>query len=98
MSGNLSSLRVLKHTLEKVTIVNCRGVEGNFMDLADFPHLKKLDLGNTNVTGDIRNVRESDFLALESLFLPEGVYGGRNCNRLLNVRKVTSADFTSLLP
>ena len=42
LSGNISSLRVLKQTLEKVEIFCSELVEGNFMDLADFPHLKKL--------------------------------------------------------
>jgi len=32
---------------------------------------------STAVRGDIRNVGEGDFPALESLSLPEGVYGGR---------------------
>ena len=41
MTGNISSLRVLKGTLEKVVINNCPRIEGNFMDLADFPHLKE---------------------------------------------------------
>ncbi len=75
LTGNISSLRVLKDTLEKVEIV-VTGVEGNFMDLADFPHLKELDLGHSDVTGDIRNIGESDFSSLERLCLPKTVYGG----------------------
>jgi hypothetical protein len=77
LSGSLFSLRVLKDTLEKVEITECHRVEGNFMDLADFPRLKKLDLRYTPVRGDIRNVGEGDFPALESLSLPHTVYGGR---------------------
>ena len=73
--GNINSLRVLKDTLEKVTIVHSN-VEGNFMDLADFPYLKKLDLRCTVVTGDIRDIDENDFSSLEQLTLPNGVYGG----------------------
>ena len=46
------------------------------MDLADFPLLKELDLFRTGVTGDIRNIREHDFPALESLRLPSTVIGG----------------------
>ena len=46
------------------------------MDLADFPHLKELDLDDTAVSGDIRDIGENDFLSLESLNLPERVYGG----------------------
>jgi hypothetical protein len=69
-------LRVLKDILEKVTIQGCENVEGNFMDLADFPNLKELYLGDTAVTGDIRDIGEDDFSSLEYLDLPKGVYGG----------------------
>jgi hypothetical protein len=76
LSGCLSSLRVLKDTLEEVEIYYCPKVGGNFMDLVDFPRLKELDLRATNVTGDIRDLGENDFPALERLFLPKSVYGG----------------------
>jgi hypothetical protein len=76
LEGNLMDLRVLKDTLEKVEIYGCSLVEGNLMDLADFPHLKELDLRETAVTGDIRDIRGNDFPALERLSLPEGVHGG----------------------
>eukprot|EP00984_Skeletonema_dohrnii_P036433 scaffold37414_cov255-Skeletonema_dohrnii-CCMP3373.AAC.3 len=46
------------------------------MDLADFPRLKKLDLDGTKVTGDIRDIGEYDFTALEILALPYTVHGG----------------------
>jgi len=76
MTGNINSLRVLKDTLEKVSIVVCKEVEGDLMDMADFPHLKQLHLCITAVTGDIRDIGENDFLSLEELSLPKGVYGG----------------------
>jgi hypothetical protein len=76
LTGNIRSLRLLKDTLEKVEIRWCCGVDGNFMDLADFPHLKELNLESTAVTGDIRDIDENDFLALEQLILPRRVYGG----------------------
>mmetsp|Transcript_14044 Transcript_14044/g.28657 ORF Transcript_14044/g.28657 Transcript_14044/m.28657 type:complete len:416 (-) Transcript_14044:207-1454(-) len=77
LTGNINSLRVLKGTIEKVYISNCRRVQGNFMDLADFPRLKELHLDETAVTGDVREIGEQDFLALETLVLPDGVYGGK---------------------
>jgi hypothetical protein len=77
LTGNINSLRVLKDTLEKVSIIGCENVEGNFMDLADFPHLKMLNLFGTAVTGDIRDIGVNDFTILENLELPKGVYGGR---------------------
>jgi hypothetical protein len=77
LTGNISSLSVLKDTLEKVSIMDC-SVEGNLMDLADFPHLKELDLSNTTaVRGDIRDIRDIDFPKLEQLTLPKTIYGGR---------------------
>ena len=78
LTGNLNSLRVLKDNLEKVEITNCRKIEGNFMNLADFPRLKGLNLICTNVTGDIRDIVEDDFPALESIYLPDTVHGGIN--------------------
>ena len=76
LAGNISSLRVLKDTLEKVKIHLCARVEGNLMDLANFPRLKELDLCYTAVTGDIRDIGSNDFSSLEHLVLPKGVYGG----------------------
>ena len=73
LTGNLSSLRALKGTLEKIIIGT--EIEGDFMTLADFPRLKELDLGY-GVTGDIRDIRLHDFPALESLRLPSTVHGG----------------------
>mmetsp|Transcript_22568 Transcript_22568/g.32237 ORF Transcript_22568/g.32237 Transcript_22568/m.32237 type:complete len:426 (+) Transcript_22568:161-1438(+) len=75
-TGNLSALRVLKGTLEKVRINFCRSIRGNFLDLADFPCLKVLELRCTAVTGDIRDMSEHDFPALKSLYLPDTVRGG----------------------
>jgi hypothetical protein len=76
LTGNINSLRVLKDTLEKVTISQCFSVEGDIMDLADFPYLKELKLNDTAVTGDIRDIGENDFSSLERLILPKSVYGG----------------------
>ncbi len=74
LTGNINDLGALRDTLERVEIESCSNVEGNFMDLADFPHLKELDLEDTGVTGDIRDIGENDFSSLEKL--PKGVYGG----------------------
>ena len=77
LTGNINSLRVLKDTLEKVHTESCYNVEGNLMDLADFPRLNELDLDDTAVTGDIRDIGENDFSSLEDLVLPEKVYGAQ---------------------
>jgi len=77
MTGNIQSLRVLKDTLEKVVIVTCPQVGGNFMEFANFPRLKSLILRQVDsITGDIRDIGEHDFSKLEYLHLPESVYGG----------------------
>jgi len=76
MTGNINSLRVLKDTLEKVIIASCSRVVGNFIDLADFPQLKELELEDTAVTGDIRDIGDNHFPSLEKLILSKGVYGG----------------------
>ena len=76
LTGNINSLRVLKDTLENVQMDTCPRVEGNFMDLADFPHLKVFWMANSDVTGDIRDISEDDFQSLTMLTLPNGVYGG----------------------
>ena len=78
MTGNMKSLRTLKGTLEKIKIRDCGPlVKGNFMDLADFPHLRELNLDDTGVRGDIRDIGEHDFLVLEQLILPRRIYGGK---------------------
>mmetsp|Transcript_33945 Transcript_33945/g.50033 ORF Transcript_33945/g.50033 Transcript_33945/m.50033 type:complete len:399 (+) Transcript_33945:207-1403(+) len=76
LRGNIGSLNVLRNSLEKVKIFDCYNVEGHFMDLADFPHLKLLNLRSTKVTGDIRDITENDFLHLECIVLPKTVIGG----------------------
>jgi hypothetical protein len=76
LPGNLRSLRVLKDTLEHVEICDSPSVEGCFTDLADFPRLQELVLKGTPVTGDIRDIGENDFPAIENLSLPDTVYGG----------------------
>jgi hypothetical protein len=75
VTGTINSLRVLKDTLQKVTIVNCPNVGGNLMDLADLPHLEVLDLSRTAVTGDIRDIKANDFSALKRLDLPKEAFG-----------------------
>eukprot|EP00986_Skeletonema_menzelii_P002428 scaffold654_cov148-Skeletonema_menzelii.AAC.4 len=87
LTGNLISLRSLKRTLTKVIIEECIEVEGDLMVLADFPRLKELNLFETFVEGDIRDIREHDFPALESLSLPWTVHGGIG----YNLRRVSDA-------
>eukprot|EP00984_Skeletonema_dohrnii_P033277 scaffold29298_cov152-Skeletonema_dohrnii-CCMP3373.AAC.10 len=53
LTGDLKSLRVMKNTLEKVDIQYCHKIHGNFMELADFPRLKKASyMGRNNFRKD----------------------------------------------
>lgn len=52
------------------------------MELADFPNLKDVGLEGTNVTGDIREISDDSFVALESLGVGDGVYGGGDFKRI----------------
>ena len=75
ITGNVSSLRSLKETLVKVHLAGGWRVQGNFMDLADFPHLENLDLTYTAVRGDMRDIHNLDFLSLKKLSLSSEIYG-----------------------
>jgi len=75
LTGNISGLKVLKATLERVTM-NCE-VVGTFMELADFPCLKVVDLGGTGVVGDVRDIGHNDFVNVEEFVLPATVCGGK---------------------
>jgi len=92
ITGNIKSFRALKNTLEHVTIQieeeHVSNIVGNLMDLADFPHLKHLHLSDTVVTGDIRDIDEQDFSALNYLFLPKTVYGG-SCYEFRRISEVS---------
>ena len=76
LTGNLESLNVLKDNIEEVTLYSCPKVTGNFIILADFPRLKRLDLNGTAVTGDIRDIGDNDS-HLDYLLLPDTVFGGQ---------------------
>ena len=77
VEGNICSLTELKDTLQKLVFAHCPQIDGNFMDLADFPHLKVLDMRHmVSITGDIRGMGEHSFPKLKSLDLPKNVYGG----------------------
>ena len=59
------------------------------MELADFPHLRKLYVSDAPVTGDIRHIQEDDFSAAERVVLPDTVIGGRG-DQFQRIRDVPS--------
>ena len=69
LTGNLNSLRVLKNTLEKVTIKGCRNVEGNIYTLRVLKDtLEKLEIDNSPlVKGKFMDM--ADFPHLKELHL-----------------------------
>ena len=89
LTGNLNNLRPLKDSLESIFICNSRNVSGNLMDLADFPHLKNLILSGTSVTGDVRDIRTSDFPSASELLFPRTVVGGA-CYMFQSIYEVPS--------
>ena len=78
VTGNLKCFRVLRESLVDLCLAGCTEIEGNLMDLADFPFLKELSLNYCEkIVGDIRDVGPEDFQSIESAFtdLPNSVYG-----------------------
>jgi hypothetical protein len=78
LTGNLRSVRVIRKTLVKLSLIMCFKVGGDLMDLRDFPRLTELCLHNCNrIGGDIRNVQAGDFRSVQSFgILPDSVFGG----------------------
>lgn len=77
VTGNTRSLRVLKDTLHKLTLEDCRNVEGNFMDLADFSQLTSLHLVDTAVTVDTQDISNGDFSRLKDVSCVSGRASGK---------------------
>jgi len=65
LTGNLRDVRVLQSGLKQLDPSACGKIEGSVHDLADFPCLEVLYVSVTKITGDIRNIYESDFPPLE---------------------------------
>jgi len=76
LRGDVKHLRGNKDTLRQLCIRNCAGVHGDFMEMADFPLLKTLNLESTSVCGDWRRMKDECFPVLQYISLPAGVYGG----------------------
>ena len=68
ITGNLSSLSVLKNTLMHLRLSGCHNVEGSFSDLRDFPRLEYLDLdGATDIETHEIEVQPGSFPSLAHL-------------------------------
>lgn len=94
LTGDLRSVRVLRRTLEDLDIHLCVKVTGSFNELFDFDRLERLDLADTRVTGDIRNIGPSDFKSLKQLELGDGIYGGGNLQSIHEAAEIMSARYT----
>jgi hypothetical protein len=76
LTGSLESLHALSRTLTTCNLHGCQQVTGNLKDMATMPVLEELDVGDTEVTGDIRKIGANDFRSLKSLELSAHIYGG----------------------
>eukprot|EP00804_Cyclotella_cryptica_P007985 CCRYP_016011-RA/>CCRYP_016011-RA protein AED:0.38 eAED:1.00 QI:0/0/0/1/1/1/2/0/393 len=78
LTGNLSSIRVIRKTLVKLSLIMCFKVGGDLMDLRDFPLLTEICLHDCNrIGGDIRKIQAGDFRSVQSFGkLPDSVFGG----------------------
>ena len=78
LTGSLADIRALRENLVELCLSGCSEVEGNLMDLSDFPLLKSLSLNSCDkVMGDIRDIGQGDFPSIEdTVSLPDTVYGG----------------------
>ena len=59
----------------------------------DFAYLEELTLRDTSVTGDIRQVDDSDLVSIRTMDLSDGVYGGGNLKRISDAPAVMAAKF-----
>jgi len=97
LKGTLSSLDALKRTLQRIHIVGCKHVTGDFMALSDFPKLEWLILsGSSSVSGDVRNLRVDHFLNLSDISLPSSVYGARIIENIADAYEIMES-LSSLL-
>lgn len=67
LTGQLDQLRSQDFTVLEFS--GCRNVQGNLLDLARFPQLQEVSLNSTAVSGDVREVGEGDFPALQEIGL-----------------------------
>jgi len=78
VTGSLKDLSVRKDTLETITLHGT--FSGTLTDLADFPHLKRLDLMHAKgISGSLLGIDADNddlFPVIEKLRLPDTVVGG----------------------
>ena len=91
LTGDLSSLQALSRTLVALNLLGCSRVVGDLHTLVSFPRLEKLNVYGTNITGDIRKIRLTDFPCLKQILLGEHVYGGMTINRIADAPEVMEA-------
>lgn len=78
LTGRSEHLQAIGRTLRVCDLTGCIQVTGELQDLASLPVLKVLMIDGTQITGDIRDIRPSDFQVLDKLSLGRHVFGGNN--------------------
>lgn len=89
IEDDISNLRILKNTLQKVKLRFCDKVSGNYMVFADFPRLTTLDLDNEmpKLCGDIRDIKSTDFPSIEDIILPYNcTFGASKIERIADAK------------
>lgn len=96
-TGTLNCIRVIRESLVDLCSAGCSKVEGNLMDIADFPLLKKLSLNDCDkIVGDIRDIGPADFQSIESEFtdLPDSVYGADDLQSIAEAPTIMQVWYT----
>lgn len=93
LTGDLSSVRVLRGTLTELKLLYCHNVTGELHDVYDLPLLETLDVSGTSVVGDIRTIGPDDFPVLKKLGLGDGVYGGGKMQRINEASSLMEARY-----
>lgn len=91
VSGSLTALNHLQHTLVLLNLRECRAVRGKLNDLSHFLTLKGLDLSGTNVSGSICDLRPGDFPDLRFLYLNSVSIYGSYLESLLDAERLMTA-------
>ena len=84
LTGNTNSLRMLRNTLQRLELSGCTNVEGDLMDLADFPLLEEIIMSGTKINADTSQISPKDFLSISRIILAGDRFDGKKWERKLN--------------
>jgi len=88
LTGNLSSLRTLRHKLVSLILFGSSNITGSIHNLADFPVLEEVNVTETAIEGDLSRLGPNDFLAIQSWCLGENVRGSKDIPRISDAARL----------